>query len=147
MILATLCSRSLRISFASSASLQAGTCCLHKWVPVLEARHMTRHSKELVKIPGIFWTTTKKFKLFPGGLRLPQTPPSSRLLSQPPRDRFERLSQVGRCRGLQGLEVLAQWSGRTTRSSPATPADSGTFFLGSIPELFSVSVSSHFQEI
>ena len=61
--------------------------------------------------PGTFWTITKKFKLFPGGASSPQTPPSSWLLSQPPQARFERLSQVGRCRGLQGWEVLGQWFG------------------------------------
>ena len=64
-----------------------------------------------VGCPGTFWATTKKFKLFPGGASPPQTPPSSRLLSQPPQARFERLSQVGRCRGLQGWEVLGQWFG------------------------------------
>ena len=53
----------------------------------------------------LFWTITKKFKLFPGGAAPPQTPPSSRLLSQPPQARFERLSQVGRCRGLQGCAM------------------------------------------
>ena len=46
--------------------------------------------------------------IFIGGPRFgrPLDPPSSRLLSQPPHARFERLSQVGRCRGLQGWEVL-----------------------------------------
>ena len=62
-------------------------------------------------LPDTFWTIKKKFKLFPAGASPPQTPPSSRLLSQPPQDRFERLSQVGRCRGLHGWEVLGQWSG------------------------------------
>ena len=58
--------------------------------------------------PGTLSTITKKFKLFPGGYA-PPDPPSSRLLSQPPQARFERLSQVGRCRSLQGWEVLGQW--------------------------------------
>ena len=44
----------------------------------------------------------KKFKLFSRGASPHQTPPSSRLLSQPPQARFGLLSQVGRCRGLQG---------------------------------------------
>ena len=36
----------------------------------------------------------------------PPDPPSSWLLSQPPQASFERLRQVGRCRDLQGGEVL-----------------------------------------
>ena len=71
-----------------------------------------------VDIPGTFWTITKKFKLFPGGASPPQTPPSSRLLSQPPQARFERLSQVGRCRGLQGWEVLERYQARDWPGGP-----------------------------
>ena len=48
----------------------------------------------------------------------PQTPPSSRLLSQPPQARFKRLSQVGRCRGLQGWEVLGLGPGQGLARRP-----------------------------
>ena len=56
----------------------------------------------------------------------PQTPTSSRLLSQPPQARFERLSQVGRCRGLQGWEVLERYQARDWPGSPARNADLGS---------------------
>ena len=59
-------------------------------------------------ILGLFGQSKKWSNFFPGGLRPPQNPTSSRLLSQPPQAKFERLSQVGRCRGLQRWEVLGQ---------------------------------------
>ena len=98
-------------------------------------------------IPGTFWTVKKKFQLFPGGASPPPDPPSSRLLSQPPQDRFEHLSQVGRCRGLHGGKYLVNGlvDHRIARSSPSKPADSGTF-SGPHSRFFSASFSSHFQE-
>ena len=47
-----------------------------------------------------------KFKQSQKSLYFKQTPPSSRLLSQPPQARFERLSQVGRCHGVHGWKYL-----------------------------------------
>ena len=60
-----------------------------------------------------FLDNHKKVQTFPwGGELRPPDPPSSQLLSQPPQARFEGLSKVGRCRGLQGWEVLGHWFGR-----------------------------------
>ena len=81
----------------------------------------------------LFGQSQKSLNFFLGGASPPrQTPRSSRLLSQPPQARFERLSQVGRCRGLHGWEVLGQWSGMQITGQP------GHLQPGlQIPELFS----------
>ena len=60
----------------------------------------------------------KKFKLFSWESSLPQTPTSSPLLSQPTQARFERFSQIGRCRGLQGWEVLERYQARDWPGGP-----------------------------
>ena len=89
-------------------------------------------------MPGTFWKITKKFKLFPGGASPPSDPPSSWLLSQPPRDRFERLRQVGGCRGLQrggGKCLVNGLAGQPGHPQPGLP----------IPELFSGPHSGTFS--
>ena len=64
-------------------------------------------------------SSPKQDKTFPSwGGEGPQDPPSSRLLSQPPQARFERLSQVGCCRGLQGWEVLGLGPGQGLAGRP-----------------------------
>ena len=63
---------------------------------------------------------------------------------------FERLSQVGRCRGLHGWEVLGQWFGLQITEQPDHPQP-----VLQVPELlggphsktFSASFSPHAQEI
>ena len=99
----------------------------------------------------LFGQSKKSSNFFLRGASSPtDLPPSSRLLSQPPQDRFERLSQVGRCRGLHGGEYLVKGLECRSQDSQVIPNQAcrfRNFFLGPIPELFSASFSPHVQEI
>ena len=74
---------------------------------------------------------------FPQGASPPQISPSSRMLSQLPQARFERLSRVGHCRNLQGWATLGQGFDCQSiksltvtdqiRNSPVGPSPSHTF--------------------
>ncbi len=89
------------------------------------ALRFCRAIRKLITLAQVQAAQKSLYLFFLGGFT-PQTPTSSRLLSQPPQARFERLSQVGRCRGLQGWEVLERYQARDWLGGPG-PAH--TFFL------------------
>merc|ERR1711966_566112 len=61
--------------------------------------------------------TKQNYFCFLGG-PAPQTPPSSRTLSQALHASFEHFSQVGRCRSLQGREVSERYQARGWPGGP-----------------------------
>ena len=93
---------------------------------------------------------SQKSSNFSWGGFAPQTPPSSRLLSQPPQARLERLSQVGRCRGLQGWKYLVNGLECRLQNSQVISKQAcrfRNFLSGPHSGTLSAIFSPHFQEM
>ena len=94
---------------------------------------------------GTFWTITKKFKLFPGGLRPPRPPFKSATVAASARQvrTLERSRPLSRPPGV-GSTWSMVWPDNQVIPRPAYRFRN--FFLGPISELFSARFPLHFQE-